>query len=101
MRSERRPIGSDVMREGLSKARPPCRYCAQGRRIVLRVAAVTEPAGSTERVQERFVRGERRKVGKESCVRGRGDGAVNAPRARRRETVRMFHIDILAPPSRQ
>jgi hypothetical protein len=69
------------MGDELSEERPARGFRRKRRRIVLGVAAVTEPAGPAERVQERFVGGECRQGGKESRVRGRADGGVNVPRA--------------------
>jgi hypothetical protein len=57
------------MRDELAEERPAGRFRSQGRLIVLLISAVAEAAGSAKRVQEGFVRRERRKIGKESSVR--------------------------------
>jgi hypothetical protein len=66
---ERRAIGRDVMRDELAEERPAGRFRSKRRLIVLLIGAVAESAGSAKRVQERFVRDERGKIGKESSVR--------------------------------
>src|SRR5947207_204073 len=85
------------MRDELAEEWPTGRFRSERRRIVLHVAAVAEPAGPTEGVQEGFVCRERGQVGEQARVRGRTDCGINFPGTGRRETVCVFHVEILAP----
>src|SRR5690349_16153521 len=86
------------MRDELAEERPARRFRSQRCLVVLCIAAVAEPARPAKGVQERFVCCERWKIGKESSVRARCDRGVSFAGPCRRETVRVIHFAILAPP---
>src|SRR5258706_4489204 len=66
---ESRAICRDVVRDELAEEWPARRFRSERRLVVLCIAAVADAAGATEGVQERVVRRECRKIGKQSSVR--------------------------------
>src|SRR5258708_2719853 len=98
VRLERGAVGGDVVGDELAEKRPARGVRAQRRRIRLGVAAVAEPSGAAQRIEELLFRGERREIGKQARVRGRPDWRVDGPAgAGGRETMRMFHGGIVPP----
>ena len=97
MHLRRRSIGGDVVGDELAEKRPAGRLRRERRRFVCLVSAVAQAAGAAERKQQFLLGAERGEIRKEAPVHRRTDRRIDRPLcARRRETLDVVHVQILA-----
>src|SRR5262245_19903606 len=94
MRLKGGAVRCDVVGDKLSKERPSSRLASERRVGILGITAITEAPRASERVEKFLVCGKGRKIPKQARVRARSDALIRT-RAGRRQTMRMFHMEII------
>src|SRR5215813_10132841 len=94
MRLKGGAIRCNVVGDELSKERPSSRLASERRFGIPGITAITEAARASERVKKLLVCGKGRKIPKQARVRARPDALI-CTRARRRQAMRMFHIEMI------
>src|SRR5262245_1919265 len=94
MRLKGGAVRCDVVGDKLSKERPSSRLASERRFGILGITAITEAPRASERVEKFLVCGKGRKIPKQARVRARSEALIRT-RAGRRQTMRMFHMEII------